>query len=193
MVKGYSESAEYLGNLITGDSNLKEIYFYPMCYLYRNALELELKQIWFEECAFGFQDRCKKLLKSKYSFQKLWNMINEDLIYHSQGEEDKSVITYAECYLSQINALDSSSSVFRYPVNKYGEYHFKRSKYVDARNVGDFFKEISGFLQCVDWMMNDHNQYLADMEAEYAGYYGDACSTWMLQWIIMPVNVPSTI
>ena len=42
MVKGYSESAEYLGNLITGDSNLKEIYFYPLCYLYRNALELEL-------------------------------------------------------------------------------------------------------------------------------------------------------
>ena len=171
MVKGYSESAEYLGDLIIGDSKLKETYFFPMCYLYRNALELELKQIWFEECAFGFQERCKKLSKSKHSFEKLWNMINEDLIRHSQGEGDKSVITYAERYILQINALDSSSSVFRYPVNKYGRYHFVKNKYVDARNVGEFFKEISEFLQCVDMMMDDHNQCLADMAAEYADYY----------------------
>lgn len=171
MVKGYSESAEYLGDLIIGDSQLKEIYFFPMCYLYRNALELELKQIWFEECAFGFQERCKKLSKSKHSFEKLWNMINEDLIRHSQGEGDKSVITYAEQYISQINMLDSSSSVFRYPVNKYGKYHFVKNKYVDARNVGEFFKEISEFLQCVDIMMDDHNQCLAERETEYLGYY----------------------
>jgi len=98
-------------------------------------------------------------------------MINEDLIRHSQGEGDKSVITYAERYILQINALDSSSSVFRYPVNKYGRYHFVKNKYVDARNVGEFFKEISEFLQCVDMMMDDHNQCLADMAAEYADYY----------------------
>uniref|UniRef100_UPI001A9AD35C hypothetical protein n=1 Tax=Blautia obeum TaxID=40520 RepID=UPI001A9AD35C len=80
-------------------------------------------------------------------------------------------ITYAERYILQINALDSSSSVFRYPVNKYGRYHFVKNKYVDARNVGEFFKEISEFLQCVDMMMDDHNQCLADMAAEYADYY----------------------
>lgn len=171
MVKGYSETAEYLGDLIIEKPQLKEKYFFPMCYLYRNALELELKQIWFEECAFGFQERCKKLLKSKHSFEKLWNMINQDLICHSQGEGDKSVISYAKHYILQINALDASSSVFRYPVNKYGKYHFTKNKYVDVKNVGEFFKEISEFLQRVDMMMSDHNQYLADMEAESVSYY----------------------
>lgn len=72
-------------------------------------------------------------------------MINEDLIRHSQGEGDKSVITYAERYILQINALDSSSSVFRYPVNKYGRYHFVKNKYVDARNVGEFLKKYLSF------------------------------------------------
>lgn len=171
MVKGYSETADYLGDLIINDDKVKKIYFYPMCYLYRNALELELKQIWFEECAFDFGEKCKKLLKSKHSFEKLWNMINSDLIQHSQGEGDKSVISYAEQYISQINSLDSSSSVFRYPIDKYGRYHFKKNKYVDAKNVCEFFKELSEFLQCVDLMMNEHNRYLAEMEAEYASYY----------------------
>lgn len=60
--------------------------------------------------------------------------------------------------MEDIQGLDSSSSVFRYPVNKYGRYHFVKNKYVDARNVGEFFKEISEFLQCVDMMMDDHNQ-----------------------------------
>lgn len=170
MVKGYSEAAEYLDDLIIEDSKLKEIYFFPMCYLYRNALELELKQIWFEECAFRFQERCKKLLKSKHSFEKLWNMINQDLIQHSQGEGDKSVISYAKHYILQINALDASSCVFRYPINKHGKYYFTNNKYVDAKNVGEFLKEISEFLQCVDMMMSEHNQYLADMKAEAASY-----------------------
>lgn len=171
MIKGYSESGEYLADLIIDNPNLKTMYFFPMCYLFRNALELELKQIWFEECAFEFQERCKKLSKSKHSFEKMWNMINNDLIKHSQGEGDQSVISHAEQYILQINALDSSSSVFRYPVDKYMKYHFKNSKFFDAKNVGEFFKEISEFLQCVDMMMNEHNQYLADLEAEYASYY----------------------
>lgn len=171
MVMGYSETAEYLGELVIENSQLKEIYFFPMCYLYRNALELELKQIWFEECNFGFQERCKKLSKSKHSFEKLWNMIKQDLIYHSQGEENQSVISCAKRYILQINDLDSSSSVFRYPINKYGNYHFVKNKYVDVRNVNEFCKEISDFLQNVTSMMQDHNEYLADMEAEYANQY----------------------
>lgn len=171
MIKGYSESGEYLADLIIENPNLKTTFFFPMCYLFRNALELELKQIWFEECAFEFEEKCKRLDKSKHSFEKMWNMINRDLINHSQGEGDQSVISYAKQYILQINALDSSSSVFRYPVDKHLRFHFKNSKFLDAKNVGEFFKEISEFLQCVDMMMNDHNQYLADMEAEYASYF----------------------
>ena len=46
-----------------------------------------------------------------------------------------------------------------------------KNKYVDVRNVNEFCKEISDFLQNVTSMMQDHNEYLADMEAEYANQY----------------------
>lgn len=35
----------------------------------------------------------------------------------------------------------------------------------------NFLKKYLSFLQCVDMMMDDHNQCLADMAAEYADYY----------------------
>lgn len=171
IIKGYWESAKYLGNLITNTPSLKNVYFFPMCYLYRNALELQLKQIWFEECAASFQERCKKLSETKHSLLKLWNIIYEDVCHHSQNEEDQSVISYAENYITQIHALDSSSSVFRYPVDKETNYHFKKNKYLDAKNVNQYFDSLSTFLGALETMMTNHNQNQADMQAEYTGYF----------------------
>ena len=159
MVKGYIESAEYFADKIVKKPEFKDKYFLPMCYLFRNGLELELKQIWFEECGYGFRTRCEKLHGCKHSFKKLWNLIQNDLATHTEHENDKSVIGYAEEYIKQFHSLDCSSSVFRYPVDKNVKYHFKRDKYLDSRNMGECFTELSEFLQAVDAMMNDHNQY----------------------------------
>lgn len=169
MVKGYIEAAEYLFDEIMKTPELKDRFFLPMCYLFRNGLELELKQIWFEQCGALFKTRCEKLYNSKHSFEKMWKLIQEDLSIHTEYENDKSVIGYAEQYIKQFHSLDCSSSVFRYPVDKNVKYHFKRDKYLDVENVGECFIEVSEFLQSIDAMMDDHNQYLADMEAEYAG------------------------
>lgn len=171
MVKGYSETGKYLASYYEQEPLKKDTLFLPMCYLYRNALELELKQIWFEECNAPRQERLKKLNKCKHSFQKMWNMINADLLHHSQGQGDISVIAHAEKYICQLHEFDLTSSVFRYPTDKYMQYHFKNKCYLDAKNVADFMEEISQFLQAVDFMMNDHNQVLADMAAEYDSYY----------------------
>lgn len=166
MVKGYSETGKCLADYYKEKPSKREILFLPMCYLYRNALELELKQIWFEECGASRQERLKKLNRCKHSFKKMWNMINEDLLHHSQGQEDISVISHAERYICQLHDFDLTSSIFRYPTDKGMQYHFKNRCYLDAKNVADFMEEISQFLQAVDDMMNDHNQIIAEMAAE---------------------------
>lgn len=171
MVKGYSETGKYLADCYKQDPSKREVLFLPMCYLYRNALELELKQIWFEECSASRQERLKKLNRCKHSFQKMWNMINSDLLHHSQGQGDIAVIAHAEKYICQLHEFDLTSSIFRYPTDKYMQYHFKNKCYLDAENVADFMEEISQFLQAVDSLMNDHNQIMADMAAEYDSYY----------------------
>lgn len=171
MVKGYSEMGKYLADCYIKEPSKRDALFLPMCYLYRNAIELELKQIWYEECGAPQQDSLKRLKRSKHSFQKMWNMINADILQHSQGEDDISVIAYAEKYICQLHEFDLTSTVFRYPTDKFMKYHFRNKIYLDAKNVADFMEEISQFLQAVDDMMNYHNQILGEMEAEYASYY----------------------
>lgn len=167
MVDAYSECGKYLENLIIKNPSLKNVYFFPMCYLFRNAIELELKQIWFEECAYSFQEKCKKLSKTKHSFFKLWNMIDADVKYHTHEENDQNVIIYIKNYINQIHEIDSSSSFFRYPTNKNMDYYFKKNTFFDAKNVGDFFQEMSEFFKSIDYMMKDHNEWLEELEAEY--------------------------
>lgn len=43
MVKGYSESAEYLGDLIIGDSKLKETYFFPNVLSIQKCIGIRIK------------------------------------------------------------------------------------------------------------------------------------------------------
>lgn len=73
--KAYLETANYLKWYMKketdlGNSECKERLFLPMCYLYRNCVELSLKTIWFEEIGEDFQTKCKlrllKIIASKY-------------------------------------------------------------------------------------------------------------------------------
>lgn len=139
-----------------------------MSYLFRNGIELELKQIWFEEYGADFQEKCKKLGKKKHSIKGLWNLIYDDLLHHSQGESDQLVIVYVADYIDQLHNFDCTSSRFRYPTDRMMNYHFRTKVILDVENVADFFIELSEFLQAVDNMMDDHNQALADMQADYA-------------------------
>ena len=158
MVQGYLECGEYLADLIIDNPSLKKIYFFPMCYLFRNTLELELKQILFEKCSYSFQEKCRKINCAKHSFLKLWNAVHPDIVYYSKDEEDKKTVNYVDRYIEQLHGFDSSSSVFRYPTNKDMNYHFKNNKYIDAKNIAIFFKEVSNFFRGVMTAIDYYNE-----------------------------------
>jgi hypothetical protein len=66
-VKAYTESAEYLYDCMSKDKKLSELLFIPMCYLYRNAIELAMKEILFEECSYTFQEAVGLMNDRKHS------------------------------------------------------------------------------------------------------------------------------
>ena len=51
----------------SGNCDYNAHLFFPMCYLYRNCVELSLKTIWFEEIGEDFQIKCKLMLDNKHS------------------------------------------------------------------------------------------------------------------------------
>jgi len=70
--KAYLETANYLKWYMKketdmGNQDCKNRLFLPMCYLYRNCVELSLKTIWFEDIGEDFQIKCKFMLDKKHS------------------------------------------------------------------------------------------------------------------------------
>ena len=78
--KAYLETANYLkwymkNETDSGNLEYNERLFLPMCYLYRNCVELSLKTIWFEEIGEDFQTKCKIMLDNKHSIAGMWKKI----------------------------------------------------------------------------------------------------------------------
>ncbi len=166
-VRAYVESAEYLYKMICKDSKLKETLFIAMCYLYRNAVELSLKQILFEECSFELDEALMYMNKKKHKVVGLWNLIKIEIEEHANAPEGDTTLTNVENYIIQLNNIDGTSDKFRYPTDKNLNLHFKDSKEVDVDNVNDFFGQLLSFLSAVDLMMSEHNELKAEIEAEY--------------------------
>ncbi|ASF30712.1 MULTISPECIES: hypothetical protein [Bacillus amyloliquefaciens group] len=170
-VKAYTESADFLYEKICRNIHLKETLFIPMCYLYRNGVELVMKEILFEECSYEFQKAMQLLKNNKHNLSKLWNSIKFDVIKLASVSENDSTIINFEKYIKQLHEIDSSSDKFRYPTNKHLSLHFKRKIKLDIRNVAMFFKDITTFLSGVGMMMSAQNEWKAEMQAEYTSYF----------------------
>ena len=138
-----------------------------MCYLYRNAVELSLKQILFEECSFELDEALMYMNKKKHKVVGLWNLIKIEIEEHANAPEGDTTLTNVENYIIQLNNIDGTSDKFRYPTDKNLNLHFKDSKEVDVDNVNDFFGQLLSFLSAVDLMMSEHNEPKAEIEAEY--------------------------
>lgn len=141
--------------------------FLPMCYLYRNCLELSLKIIYFEESGESYDKRCEFILKNKHKIISMWNKLEDLLFEHCQYEDDyKNQLEIIKNYCSQIHDFDQDSSKFRYPINKNMEPYFRVNKRFDFIHVSSFFKSVLFALNCIHGLIESHNEALADAEME---------------------------
>ncbi|HDR8127637.1 TPA: hypothetical protein QC448_002846 [Bacillus cereus] len=166
-VKAYTESAEYLYDCMSKDRKLNWLLFIPMCYLYRNAIELAMKEILFEECSYSFQESVKLMNDKKHSILGLWNSIKVDIIKHAQAPEEDTTLANVQKYINQLHNIDGQADKFRYPTDKFMNLHFKTSKKLDIENIVNYFGELAAFLSGVCAMVSAQNEWLAEMEAEY--------------------------
>lgn len=154
--KAYLETANYLKwyckNIKGPKKNIcmKKI-FLPMCYLYRNSIELSLKQIWFEETEENFQKKCKFMLGKKHSINGLWNKIKPYVTHIFNSEDDLENIKVIEDYCLQLHNFDNDANKFRYPMTKYMKPYFYSNRKFDFFKTGDFLEALSNSLDNIDY------------------------------------------
>lgn len=175
-IQGYINSADYLKNVIVENNRIEEL-FLPMCYLYRNGIELSLKRILFDDCKIEFNKASKIVRKKKHSIQGMWNSIMNlakyELEHYSNAPDGDMTLVYVEEYIRQLHHVDETSDKFRYPIDKNLKPHFQNREKLDINNVSLFFKELFSFLDAVDGLLSQIREYEAEMEAEMRGNYID--------------------
>lgn len=169
-IQSYRNSAKVLYNHSSENLEQRNSLFMPLCYLYRNSIELSMKDILFDESSYTYQKTLKLLNSNKHKLLSIWKSIKSDIIKHCGVSEDDKVICDVEQYIVKLNDIDGAADKFRYPTNKDLDVYFKRVKSFDVDNVKDFFEDILSFFDTVSSLMSDQNQMLKDMENEYLNY-----------------------
>lgn len=170
--KAYLETANYLkwymkNETDLGNSDYNERLFLPMCYLYRNCVELSLKTLWFEEIGEDFQMKCKYMLDNKHSIAGMWKKIKPYVLKYGSGTNDAEYIEVIEDYCMQVHTFDSDSNKFRYPMSNSMQEYFSHNKRFDFMEIGDFFEALNNILDGIDSELNYFNEVKAEMESEY--------------------------
>lgn len=175
-VKAYMDTSEILFNFIVESNNKTDKsneLFLPMCYLLRNATELLIKRIMFEESSYGYQEALKKMNKKKHKVVGLWNLIVDDIKVHANADGFDNTCEIAFKYINILNEIDVRADIFRYPINNELEIYFQKALKLDIENVFKFFMELLKFLDSVTCMMSVQNEWKAEMEYELYQQYGE--------------------
>ena len=154
-IKAYLECANYLKWYMKKESDLenmgcKEELFLPMCYLYRNCIELNLKMIWFQETGEDFQTKCKIMLDKKHSIVGLWKKLKPYILNCTVETAKREYLDGVQDYCMQVHKIDSDASKFRYPMTNTMQPYFSENKRFDFTNTGDFFEALNNILDEID-------------------------------------------
>lgn len=163
----YEKVGTFLKEIILKEH--KSELFIPMCYIYRNAVELGLKRLIIEDSHIETEIAIKIMQKKKHSILGLWNSIVNEIKEYSNAPEDDTTIEDTFQYIQTFHNIDPSSDLFRYPCNKNMEIYFKSNIDFDIDNVSSCFQELCNFLDGVDGMLNE----IKSIEAEMNSYYTD--------------------
>ena len=162
----YSKVGAFLRDVIVKEEKIN--LFMPMCYLYRNAIELGLKRLIVEDSHIDSTKVEQITRKKKHSIQGLWNSIIKEIKACENASDGDTTLIDAEQYIRSFHNLDKNSDLFRYPCNKNMEPYFVTAKKFDIENVASCFEELCNFLDAVDIELSR----VKEIEEEMASYYG---------------------
>jgi len=163
----YLEVGNFLNDIII-EQKRSEL-FIPMCYVYRNAIELGLKRILIEESQLNIDEIHKIMRKKKHSILGIWHSIESEIKEAATWPTEYEMLNNAQRYIDVFHVFDNVSDKFRYPCDKNMNFYFLTPTKFDSKNIASCFEELCNFLEGVDEKMNLINEYEAEKNTSYYG------------------------
>jgi len=163
----YADAYKCAGDLLVernkGNQKDKDLLIYPVVFLYRQYIELRLKQI----IRDGNQllDIPEKFPKH-HRIDELWKQCRKILEEEGPRSPSSDLEAVEECIL-QFSEKDPTSMAFRYPTDKNGNPSLPGLRIVNLRNLADVITRIGSLLDSASDGISECLYKKQEAQAEY--------------------------
>lgn len=160
---GYREAADALVANVEQTSSSQDTFVYPVLFLYRQYLELQLKIML--RTLRHLHDIGRDFPKS-HKIDALWDE-TQKLLIQSFPEQPADEVIETGRLIHEFAKVDPLSTAFRYPVDKDGNPSLPGIRYINLRNIREVMAKIAMLLDGAYSMAYEHLQHKLEMEREF--------------------------
>lgn len=144
--EGYKLSADDLVDraIASHDKGITDTYIYPICFLYRQYLELEMKYFYLSYSETDKKDKSDTIKKENHNLNEIWKRIKPIFLKYITGKE-LDYTNIAENYINQFQAFDKSSYAFRHPITNDFNVVFREERLISLDNLKKRMNELYNF------------------------------------------------
>jgi hypothetical protein len=162
---GYKEAADEVLRQALASKKIAQLdtHIFPILFLYRQFIELELKWV---ILVYGDADKSakEKLIKhANHDLMKLWQEAKHIMLEDASPEEQEGVDTVQD-YIKQFHELDAGSFTFRCPITKELDQILTSEHRINLRILCQRMNELYHFFMGVDGKLSSIKDYKEDME-----------------------------
>ncbi len=160
---GYKEAADLLVANIENGRRMQDTLVYPILFLYRQYLELALKELIRD--ARILQDIDEPFPKT-HRIDELWK-ICQTLLQQVSSDEPIDCLTEIGRLIGEFSGVDPTSMAFRYPEDKEGNPSLAGIGNINLRNVREVVAKISVILDGAGAQIDAYLDFKAEMYREF--------------------------
>jgi hypothetical protein len=160
---GYKEAADILVKQVMETAFHQDALVYPICFLYRQYIELRLKEI---------IQSGRKLLDEKGSFPKhhkiqtLFATVKEVIKGVFQNEKEPN-LSLPEHVISEFSKLDPDSSSFRYPTDKSGMSLISAISHINMRHLYEYIGKFAEDMDAISFSISVYHDRKREIQSCY--------------------------
>ena len=161
--RGYKEAGDRIVEFVLAKATDQDVLIYPIVFLYRQYIELRLKDIIKEG---------RILLEEGSDFPKhhniwdLWCTAKKIAIKVFEGD-DPTTLKYAEHVIREFAQIDPDSFSFRYPTNKEGQNTLEGVSHINIRRLGSHIDKLSKDLEGLSTGISVYRDWQQEMWSSY--------------------------
>jgi hypothetical protein len=159
-ITGYRNAATLLVKHVVETESEQDTLIFPIVFLWRNAIELLLKEIVYSGAIIADKPRPKL---NKHPFATVWPDAKKYILQHAPKGPKPPEVAIIEKRLKEFDRVDAGSYAFRYPVANNGAPSLPHPTAPDAIAVDRFHEEMeqtADFLEAVMCELNERRDYV---------------------------------